>query len=70
MPSGALYFSPSGKLKRAKIRPVMYEVYLGDQDSKSFSGDDGNDGGVRVNEAINWRKITVRRNDSSISTNS
>ncbi|CAE7191427.1 unnamed protein product, partial [Rhizoctonia solani] len=58
LPSGALYFSPSSKLKKAKIRPVMYEVYLGDPESRSFSGNDGNDGTAKVDEAIDWGKIT------------
>ncbi|CAE6464505.1 unnamed protein product [Rhizoctonia solani] len=58
LPSGALYFSPSNKLKKAKIRPVLYEVYLGDPESKSFNGNDGNAEGVKVDEAIDWRKIT------------
>ncbi|CAE6468534.1 unnamed protein product [Rhizoctonia solani] len=58
IPSGALYFPQSSKFKNAKIRPVMYEVYLGDPESKSFSGDNGNDGSMKVDETIDWRKIT------------
>ncbi|CAE6520317.1 unnamed protein product, partial [Rhizoctonia solani] len=58
LPSGALYFSPPSKLKKAKIRPVLYEVYLGDPESRSFSGNDGNEEGVKVDKAIDWRKIT------------
>ncbi|KAH7338300.1 hypothetical protein B0J17DRAFT_661913 [Rhizoctonia solani] len=58
LPSGALYFSPSSKSKKVKIRPVMYEVYLGDPESKSFSGNGGNDGTTKVGEVIDWEKIT------------
>ncbi|EUC59272.1 40S ribosomal protein S14 [Rhizoctonia solani AG-3 Rhs1AP] len=58
LPSGALYFSPSSKFRKAKIRPVLYEVYLGDPESKSFGGNDGNAGDVKVDEAIDWGKIT------------
>ncbi|CAE6422424.1 unnamed protein product [Rhizoctonia solani] len=58
LPSGALYFSPSNKLKKAKIRPVMYEVYLGDPESESFSGNGGNGGATKVGETIDWEKIT------------
>ncbi|CUA78242.1 hypothetical protein RSOLAG22IIIB_13021 [Rhizoctonia solani] len=58
LPSGALYFTPSSKLKKAKIRPVLYEVYLGDPECKSFSGNDGNEEGAKVDKAIDWGKIT------------
>ncbi|KAJ1305180.1 hypothetical protein OPQ81_000211 [Rhizoctonia solani] len=58
LPTGALYFTPSSKLKRAKIRPVMYEVYIGDPESKSFSRNGGNGGSEKVDETINWGKIT------------
>ncbi|CAE6527147.1 unnamed protein product [Rhizoctonia solani] len=57
LPSGAIYFSPSSKSKKAKVRPVMYEVYLGDPESNSFSGNDGI-GGDKKDEVIDWGKIT------------
>ncbi|QRW20776.1 ribosomal protein S11 [Rhizoctonia solani] len=53
LPSGALYFTPSSR-KKLRIRPVMYEVYLGDPESKgpSFSGNE------KAKGTIDWTKIT------------
>ncbi|KAF8754560.1 hypothetical protein RHS01_06029 [Rhizoctonia solani] len=61
LPSGALYFTPSSR-KKLRIRPVMYEVYLGDPESKgpSFSGNE------KAKGTIDWTKITVSRNERDI----
>jgi hypothetical protein len=58
LPTGALYFSRSSILKKQKLRPLMYEVYLGEPESKSFAGAEGTD---QFEESIDWRRIKVCR---------